>query len=381
MQKSRIMLTACTLATAIVMLAACSSSDHSSSNASGGSGSSSGGPDLAAAQAFLAPWEQQPDFPITEALTKPVPPDSRIVYLDVGTPQTGLIYTYMQKAAALVGVKIDSVKTGQDPQSIAAALNSVVENPPDAVIDLALDPALWSDQLNQLRDKGVKVIALSVTDGTKFGFPDNEVIGTNKDNAVIGQQLAATAIQRTNGKATNFVFYGVPELPFSASMLEGAKARMAELCPSCKLRVVNIPVAQLGNQAPNTIVSDLQAHPETEYYITSTDETTIGLPSAQTVAGIHVLGVGASPSPINLQQIKQGGEDVALATDTQLYAWMGFDQTLRALIGQTFNRISPEKFGYVLSHPVTKDNLQNTQTGWTTFQDYQSRFGKLWGAQ
>src|SRR5690606_10300447 len=105
-----------------------------------------------------------------------------------------------------------------------------------------------------------------------------------------GGVLAAAAVARSGG-ASEYVFYNIPEFPFSSLELEGAEAKLAELCPDCTMRVVDIPIAELGSTAADRVVSDLQANPDTEYFMAAVDEVQIGLPQKLNLAGLETKGI------------------------------------------------------------------------------------------
>ncbi len=62
--------------------------------------------------------------------------------------------------------------------------------------------------------------------------------------------------------------------------------KMSSFCPECPVRTVPIPLESLGNKSPNTIVSDLQAHPDTNAAVMVSAELLNGLPPALKAAGL-----------------------------------------------------------------------------------------------
>jgi ABC-type sugar transport system substrate-binding protein len=376
---------AASAATAVLFSAGCgsdSSDDGSTGDASGGGGGS--GVDVAAAQATIDPLTKPAtDFPITEPLAARPEAGTTIAFLDLGTPVTAQAYDSLSEAAEAAGVELQRVQTGQSPQEINAAMNSLVESKPDAVIDIAVDPALFTPQLEALQDQGTVFIASSITNGEEFGFDDSQIFSGVTGGKNNGRLVASALLAETNGEATELVFYQVPEVPFTPLILEGAQEQLDEQCPDCTLRVVDIPISEVGSTASRTVVSDLQAHPETQAFIASIDELQIGLPAAMDVAGMDVPGVGNGGSPINIQQVAEGQELATLASDINMVVWSAMDQALRGLAGEDYD-YSPL---YAEPNPAlvqifTEDNVpSDPNAGYVAFPDYKERFTALWTGQ
>ncbi|MGR7025781.1 sugar ABC transporter substrate-binding protein [Geodermatophilus sp. URMC 62] len=336
---------------------------------------------MAAAQQSIESLTQPAEeFPITEPLEELPEPGTTVAFLDLGTPVTAQAYDYLSEAAEVAGVELQRVQTGQSPQEINAAMNSLVESKPDAVIDIAVDPALFTPQLEALREQGTVFIASSIVNGEEFGFDDSQIFSGVAGGRENGKAVASALLAETNGEATELVFYRVPEIPFTPLILEGVEERLDEQCPDCNLRVVDISIAEVGSTAARTVVSDLQAHPETEAFIASIDELQIGLPAAMEVAGMDVPGIGNGGSPINIQQTAEGQQLGTLASDIHMVVWFAMDQALRGLAGQEHDYSDL----YTQANPAlvqifTKDNLpSDPEVGYVAFEDYKEQFAKLW---
>jgi len=376
-------LTIAAAAAASVLLTACG--DDATDDGGGGDGGAGGAEvDVAAAQASIEPLlSPPPEFPVTEPLAELPPAGSTAAFLDLGTPTTGAFYDYLVEAGEVLGIEVQRVQTGSSPQEINAAMNSVVEGRPDAVIDVALDPALWTPQLEALRDAGVAIVPVSIVNGEEFGFDDSQIGQGAAGARENGKAVASALLAETNGEATNLVYYRVPEVPFTPLVLEGVEERLDEQCPDCELRVVDISAAEIGSTAANSIVSDLQANPDTEAFIASVDELQMGLPAAMQVAGMDVPGMGTSPNPVNLQQIAEGQELGALGTDFNMIAWLTMDRVARELVGQEFDySFFGEAPTSAFQTIITQDNVpEDMERGYVAFEDYQERFTELWTGQ
>jgi len=370
-------------AAASILLTACGSDSSDDASSSSGGGSGGAGVDVAAAQETIEPLTQPAEeFPITEPLEKLPEPGTVVVYLDNGTPVSGRAFQDMSAAAEVLGIELRKVQAGQSPQEVNAAMNSVVESKPDAVIDVAIDPALFSTQVKALQDQGIPFVAQSIVNAEEFGLDDEQTAFGQAGSVANGKILASALLAETNGEATNIVYYNVPELPFAAMEQQGVEDQIAEQCPDCELRVVDISITEVGSTAPRTIVSDLQANPDTQAFIAAVDELQIGLPQAMEVAGLQVQGMGLGGTPINLQQIAEGQELGALVADYAMLAWATMDRVARELAGQEYDHSFWTEANPATAQVITKDNVPSDfEAGYVAFDDYQERFTALWTGQ
>jgi ribose transport system substrate-binding protein len=142
---------------------------------------------------------------------------------------------------------------------------------------------------------------------------------------------------------------------------------------------VTIPVATLGNTAPQKIVSDLQAHPDTKVAVAANSEIFIGLPAALKTAGLSdITTVGTGGGPTNLEYVKDGQQTVDLALDLPVLSWTLVDAVSRPIVGEQVpaeeaKGLPPMQF------LEQKDITFDPSHGWTGYPDFAQRFSKLWG--
>ncbi|WP_448005164.1 sugar ABC transporter substrate-binding protein [Agromyces bauzanensis] len=333
---------------------------------------------VAAAEEFLAPWsgEGEKNLLIDEPLAAPVTDGAHVVYLDVGTPVSAVMWGNLQAPAELLGLDLERVEVGRDAQSINSAMNTVVELELDGVINITLDPVFFESQIEQLDALGIPMASGSVMNTVEYGLP--EAFNGPDWMVANGEALGAAAIQRSGG-ASEFVFYNIPEFPFSPYELDGAESKISELCPDCTLRVVDIPIAELGSTAADRVVSDLQANPQTEYFISAVDEVQIGLPQKLDLAGLDIQGIAMWPAPPNYEQIAAGDQDATLSVDLNLMMWTVLDQLLREMGGQDYEWPDAQTRAATLTRITDQANAPDDPVvGYVAIPDYQDRFAANW---
>lgn len=369
---SRIVLGGGALLLATTMLAACGSS-------SSGNNAPKGEANTTAAQEAIAPFVGKPSaFPVDKPLTKKLPAGSKFVFLQCGTTVCTLVANMLKPAVEAAGAEFVAVNSGNSAASAQAAVSSVAAMKPAAVLIAGNDPALYGGGLKTLSDGGAKVVSISISkDTAPFGITANYI---GEQTARTGGQLLADWVITKKGGGNEVVFYGVPALDYARPLEEGFKAEMAKNCSSCTVRVVPMDIATLGTTAPQTIVTDLQSHPKTTTAVFASYEMARGLPAALNAAGKKDLTTtGYSPTPVNLQDIKDGKLTSGLGVDLPISAWTAVDVAARLVNGEELSQ--GEKEGSVPRQFLEQKDITFDPTkGWTGYPDFTDRFKKLWSA-
>jgi ribose transport system substrate-binding protein len=333
---------------------------------------------LAEAKEIVAPYIGQPSpFPVTEKL-KSVPKGEEIDYVDCGTPICALFWEILQPAGQTMGVKLERIKAGSAANTVAAAFDTVIQKEPAAVIVGSVSMELWSKQLKELQEKEIPVVTTGISDTEQYEIEAPQA--SNANSELDGKLMAAYVIAEMAGEESNVVFYETPELSFTTILAEAFQEEFESLCPECSLRIGQVGVAELGNTAPNTVVSDLQANPDTNVAVFGTAEIEAGLPTALKAAGIEVETLGSSPGPAELQYLKEGKSTAVLGFDLPVLTWGLLDQAAREIAGQELT--GPQSEGIGVAQFLTKEDVQyDVSKGWTGYPEFAEMFAELWGVK
>lgn len=359
---------------ALSLVTACSTPGGSAEPAEGGEVTV----DVAAASAFLENYTQEQEFSITEPLAELPAAGASMVFIQPGSSLVGVKQAESLEAAAdVLGMSFTAIDPGSNAESVNAALDSVVAMAPDVVITVSNDPTLFSGQIEALREAGSTVVAGGIVNGDEFGF--DVVMAASDDVRETGKIMAAQALVDGDGDITDLVYYKTPELQFTTHMEQGAQEGVEEFCDGCTLRVVNIPIGEVGSTAPQRIVSDLQANPDTDATLASFDEIYTGVPTALDVAGIEVYTIGQAPVQATYEVIANGEQNATVAWDLDMMLWSMADQSVRELNGEDLTAYS--KAGLLAKTVITEDNLpEDFAKGWVAFDDMRDQFTALWTA-
>ena len=371
----RIVLLVACLALALGV-AACGDDDESNGGGAENTASESAPKvDKAAAEAAIEPYIGKPSpFPVTEPL-KEVKKGATIAFMDCGTPICGLFWNLLQPASQTMGVKLTRLKAGQAANTVTEAFDSAIAAKPDAVIVAGIAIELWANPLKELQDADIPVVTTGVLGTQKYGIKAAQAAETA--SLLEGKLMAAYTVAKL-GDAKKIAIYDVPELTFTRLVVEGYQKELEKLCSDCSARVTHIPVATMGTTAPQRVVSDLQKNADTDLAVFAIDEIEAGLPAALQAAGIKIDTLGNSPSPTQLQYLKEGKETAALAVDLPVLSWTLLDQAARQMVGQELT--GDEAKGLTPFQFLTQEDIKfDPSKGWTGYPDFAERFAKLWG--
>lgn len=355
-------------------LAACGSGGSSGSTSSTPADSAGVAADIAAAKALVAPYTGKPSaFPLDTPLDKK-PSGKRIAYLDCGTPICGLFFRLAEPPAKQLGMTMTSLKAGLKPDTVQAAIDTVVQDKYDGVFVPAIPPQLWQRGLDQLKAAKIPVVTSGVIGADKAYV---KVQQAGDVSATLSGKLMAAQVIAAKGDQANTVLYYTPELPFQAVIRQSFLDEYKTLCSACAIRDVKVSAGTFGTTAPQVIVDDLQANPKTNYAVFGVGEQAHGLPSALKTAGITLDTLLNSPDPVNLADLQKGSFTVGLGLDFPVLAWTVVDTLARQSQGEepapgATADIPPQQF-------LTKADLPaDVSQGWTAYPDFAQRFGTLW---
>jgi ribose transport system substrate-binding protein len=307
-----------------------------------------------------------------------VPKGAEIDYVDCGTPICALFWEILQPAGQTMGVKLERVKAGSAANTVTAAFDTVIQKEPAAVIVGSINMELWSKQLKELQDKEIPVVTTGISDAEEYGIEAPQASNANSERT--GELMAAYVVAEMAGEESNVVFYETPELSFTTIIAEKFQEEFERLCPECSVRIGKVGVAEFGNTAPNTVVSDLQANPDTNVAVFGSAEIEAGLPTALKSAGIEIETLGSSPGPAELQYLKEGKSTAVLGFDLPVLTWTLLDQAAREIAGQELT--GPEAEGLGVLQFLRKEDVQyDVSKGWTGYPEFAEKFAELWGVK
>ncbi|WP_037683513.1 sugar ABC transporter substrate-binding protein [Streptomyces cellulosae] len=366
-------LTAIVPVTALLALAACGTDATPAADTAKAAASDS--PGLTAARNALRTYSKRPDkIPVTQPVGKKIPTGKKIDFVLCGVQSCQDLADFFTAAADQLGWRVNQIPTQGTPESVQAAYETAVRDKPDAVISSGFPRAVYAKQLAQLKAAGIPVIQSNADDVVGDGI---ELLKNGpKEVGVQGEMLASWAVADSGAQA-NTVYFDLPAYTILKPVKDSFAAKYKELCPSCALDAVDVPITSIGKDIPDRVVSYVRSHPKVDHIVFSLGLLNVGVPSALKTAGItgkHIaVNVGDAQ---NYQYIQSGLSDAAVALNSHESMWLQADALARRFTGQSMDVDQKAVLPLTL---ITKDNLSMAVGDFPLVKNYQSQFQALWG--
>ena len=313
----------------------------------------------------------------TEPLPAAPTPGGLVVQLTDGNPDSIRINEGTKAAAEAVGWTYASVpKDPADPASTHTALMNALAMKPTVVSQSGQPQTVISDSvLKAYADAGVPIIL----DSTYPVEPTDVIIGSSAEiadgyeyNKALGKILAAWFIADSNGTG-HAVIENVSGFPSLTGTPDGFKEEVAELCPGCKVTVVDVSLADVGaGKLQDQVISALRRE-GAGYVFFDNGAFGVGIVPKLKAAGLDSVKVGGvSPQPEEVQGLKDGTQHAWMGIGFNYVGWATMDLVFRHLQGvplTTNNAVQPTQL-------LVQSNA--TEGPWELPADGLEQFKALW---
>jgi ribose transport system substrate-binding protein len=387
---------------ASLTLAACGSSsedDNGSTAASGGSGAaatadttadtgSSGGAGDAGAQQ-VADFSRVPEFPLADAPRVDVGSlrGKHIFNIPISSQIPFFVDTdkVMERIATDNGLQFTEFSNNGSPTQWADGINQAISQKVDLInLQGAPEPKLLIPQLKKAQEAGIPV---SVThfyqDGTE---PPSEVQPylagfSTVPFATVGRLLADWTISRGGDKADALVITA-EDVSASPSITDAIDAEFKASCPDCRVKTINVPIADWGSRIQPEVQSAITQDPNLRWILPIYDGMSTGAGAGVQAAGraSDVKVATYNGTPAMLKQVRdQPWMDMDIS---ESMAWLGYanmDTVFRALARA---RSIPEQAPLRIMDKGNIDEAGNPPTPDKGLGDsYVSGYESLWGVR
>jgi ribose transport system substrate-binding protein len=373
---------------ATALLAACSSVDNGSSGASGASSGSSSGAGGSngqyAAQLKLATTEAPASFDGPTTAVK-APQGVKIAVITCFSILSGCVSpaTGVQAAGKALGWDVRVFDGGGSPDKQTGQMLNAISWGAKIIVNIAIDPNSVQDGLHAAQKAGIPVGAGSNGLDTPNPVVTPEpgklayAFDVAPDYGALGKKGADWITADSAGKA-NVVVYSDKTFPSVVALQKGLVSGLAG-CSGCK---VSDPQYFTGDQVaqvlPQSVVSYLRSHPETNYVFMPYDPAAAAVVPAIQQAGYgnKVKVVSVLGSQENLNFIRGGRVQAAdAAYDNQYMGYALIDQSARLLTKHPLADPHGENLPFVV---LDKSNVPAAGSDWHASYDYASKFSALW---
>ncbi len=344
------------------------------------------------AKARVAEFRKTPaEVGITEALTS-IPKGAKVVYVQCSVPVCAAIGEGIKEATAAAGAEYVAIPHSDTADTVQAAFQQAVQANPTMVMTSGNPREWFADELKQLNDKKVPVVAWSIPEPYKTeGFAANLITGD--DYWFNGVLMADYVTAETEGKG-NVLFINIPQFPVLGLEGEGFEEEYAKVCIGCKMKKVEITVPDLiAGKHISSAIAELQADPGINFIVTGFGDMVLGMPDALSGAGIgkDVRIISQAGSSANYALIVGQQLQVAdLGLPTGFLGWRAVDAGFRAIAGQDPGTFEARPFTDFADHKDVQisgmpfqilevGTITDPAVAWPGVVGYQDAFKKLWG--
>jgi ribose transport system substrate-binding protein len=367
------------LALGAATAAGCGDSDSESNDAGPQSGAVAKNVEIA--KENIAPYIDSPSPEPKLDQLRELPEGKTVAYLNCGIPQCNVVWEQMQEPAEKIGFDAFQVKAGNDPQTIAGAIDSALQRNPDIIFSGGQPNSLFKPGLAKMTARGIPLIGIAVPDEAGTEAEPVVIYNTSTVTKLGGLMADYTFVESQDD--TKAVFFWPQELGLFGFMAEGFETELKARCGGCSLEVVPISITTVGTTLPSRVVSYLQQNPDVNWVAMAFVDLAAGVPQALSAAGISdvkIISQGGD-GPI-LNDIRAGRIEASLLVDSVYQGYQEIDAAARVLAGQEL----PENYKEGIPQPAkffTTDNTTEEDVergGLVSYPDtYRQTFERAWG--
>jgi ribose transport system substrate-binding protein len=385
---------ACSMAFAVT---ACGSDDSSDSASSSGSGSTTadsggGGGAQATAKAAIEKGKAIPKFSLDAKSFDASKASGMTVFnipVSSAIPYVAAVDKEMQKVAKERGIKWVQFENQGNPTQWASGMSQAISQKADLIIlDAGIDPKLLIPQLRSAKAAKVKVLVNHLYQNGEA--PDQQILDLIDGYITVpfhesGELSVQYAVADGGCDAVkSTLIINAKEVPPSQGIVDAMTAKLAELCPDAKPKVVNVPVVDWGTKIAPEVQSALAADPNIKWVLPIYDSMSIpaiaGIRGAGKAASVKVASYNGTP---DVMKLIESGDNMAadMGENIEWLAYANMDQAMRILT----------------DGPIIKDGNENTplrvfddsnvkEAGAPEYvkgfgESYITGYKKLWGVQ
>jgi ribose transport system substrate-binding protein len=304
----------------------------------------------------------------------------------------GLNFPFVQEM--LSGVKEALRVTGMklmvgDGNGSSAKAGSLIQQAVSQKVDVIIDEGFPTSQLTApvqaAKKAGIPVIEIGSGDPS-MPPPSSSRIGVRAlvtfCYSCAGREMARLAIVQSNGKVDAIV-YDVPGISVAAVERDGIVSEFKRLCPSCKVKVVQAPLAQWTTLLPSLTSSSLRSDPNVNFLMPLFDAAIPMIKPAviQVGASKRTKIISYNGSTPAITDLKSGNQLVSgiVGGPPQWLGWAMIDQAVRLLTGHppVANENVPDRTFDPTN--IGTINIKQSADKWYGPIDFRGNYKKLWG--
>lgn len=366
----------------LMAVSACSSSGSSPSHP--GTGSAASGVKLSYVDGQLAKYGKPPTFtaPGPSFDAKKLMAGKSIFSIGVNNSDqfVQVLQNGMKSVANSVGVNFKVFSNSGSPAQWVQGMQTAV-NEKASVIDLlaGINPAQLHPQIAQAKQAGIPVVVSDAYDIAQKADP-SVAATADVPYAQAGRLMADWTVSDTKGKADVLVI-GSSDVVSSNYMVKAIDNEFSTNCSSCKVKNIDVTVANWASQTQKQVQAALNADPNINYILPVYDSQSQFVVPAITASGktgkVHIATYDGTPFVLKMMQ---DGDTVRMDVGEDL-DWVSksvMDQDMRVAAGlPAVKNTNTPLYIFTKKNVDTAGKPPKNSTGYGS--GYITGYNKLWG--
>lgn len=328
----------------------------------------------AEAQAFVAEHSAPlTEPPALEPLSRRPDEGKTVVYVGNASPYSQYFQDGARAAAEALGWELEVIDTAVTPETAVAAFQLAITMQPDAVIDSGWPPVVIGDQLAELEEMGVPVIAW----GTVAELGQDGVVAriTQEADLVERGEWVAQWVLADRGEEANVLYVSLDIYDLLRIHHESFNETFSAGCPDCGNTDLAIGPTDIGAGLPAMIVNALRANPDVNYVVPAYDDMSAGLPEAIEAAGLDVQIADNGGGTLSREGVQNGTIAVNVPDSPEYLGWVAMDALARHFNGDP---VPDELYAKTPRIFITGETEDDPSAPFAAYTDYETFMQELW---
>jgi ABC-type sugar transport system substrate-binding protein len=276
------------------------------------------------------------------------------------------------------GVQLNVVDAKGSVDEANKGFDQAIAQKADAIVFLALPPALFQAQISRAKAAGIKVISAQTGVPGKLGAGQDAEVSF--DYVKVGQLIGDWMVADSQGKGKGLVITS-DDVPASQPQAQGTISEVKRLCPQCDLITKDVQIPQWQTSIAPLFQTTINSDPTRTYLLPLYDGQSLpGLGAIRTAGAGSKVKVGAfNATPGIVEQLKDpaSGLKLEIGGHNEWWAYACTDQIFRVLSGTA--PIDNYHVGLRIFDSTNAAQIQGSnEFAWYGSTDYQTKFPALW---
>lgn len=291
----------------------------------------------------------------------------------------------VQAAGDALGIEVVPFDAAFSVSELTRGIDLAIQDQADAIVVHSIPAAVVEPALQRAHEAGILLVSAETQNpGPRLPDVPDVVDAMAGHSYSIPTEIMAAMVVADSGGDANVLFFSASDIgPGSQQGADTFVKRLGEMCPTCKVEVIDSVVAQWPG-LEQRVASLLTENPDVNYVVPIFDGMAVfmvpGIRSAGAENDVKIVSGDATQSV--LVEIRDG--DIVIGDVGQPNVWTGvgiMDQTARLLVGVEPLDDIGIPYRIFTDNNVGDIDLSTEPTEWYGNVDFLAKYRQLWGLE